>query len=160
MEIMKRKKIFRIAIIVFAAGIITVTGVVLYMFNMPHRDVLKADADYSLNSSALVKEYLENATAANDKYLSEDGDSKILQVTGIVASISEDYSSQKVVLLKDSSDQAGVSATFTQETGSSLDGVTAGQEITVKGVIRSGASYDKDLGFYENVLLEKSVLIK
>jgi hypothetical protein len=35
-----------------------------------------------------------------------------------------------------------------------------GQAITVKGVIRSGASYDEDLEMYENVILEKSDIVK
>lgn len=155
----KRKIIKRIAIVAIA-GLIIAGGVGFYMFNMPHRDVLSADADYSLNSSEIVSEYLADAETANQKYLSADGDSKILEITGKVNKITEDFNGQKVVLLKNNDDPAGVSATFTPETNEDLSDVIPGQTITVKGVIRSGASYDEDLGFYLNVLLEKSKRIK
>jgi len=132
----------------------------LYMFNKPHRDVQSTGADYVLSSSQIVQEYLTDSEAANQKYLSADGDSKILEITGEISKITENYNGQKVVLLKSSQDKAGVSATFTAESNEKLSGKTPGQAITVKGVIRSGASYDEDLGLYENVLLEKSDVIK
>jgi DNA polymerase II small subunit/DNA polymerase delta subunit B len=130
------------------------------MFNMPHRDVQSAKVDYSLTSTQIVAEYLSDKSTANRKYLSTDGDSKILEITGEVNKISEDYDGQKVVLLKGNSDKAGVSATFTPETNKNLEDVKPGQIITVKGVIRSGASFDEDLDLYENVILEKSDVVR
>ena len=156
---MKRKKVFRIIAMLGVAGLLIGGGVGLYMFNMPQRDVQSADTDYSVTTTQIVQEYLENKDAANQKYLASDGDSKILEVTGIVSDISEDFNGQKVVLLKNADDRAGVSATFTEETESSLNGISPGQTITIKGVIRSGASYDEDLGFYLHVVLEKSAVI-
>lgn len=153
---MKKKKVIRIIAIIGVAGLLIGGGIGLYMFNMPQRDVLSARVDFSLTSTQIVTEYLSDTDAANQKYLASDGDSKILEITGEVNSISEDFNGQKVVLLKDSQDLAGVSATFTPETNAHLTGVEVGQTITVKGVIRSGASYDEDLGFYLNVILEKS----
>ena len=135
-------------------------GVVYYMFNQPHRDVQSQSADYSYEASVIVNEYLTDAKQANEKYLDSEGDSKILQITGTVASISTDFNDQKVILLQGASDKAGVSCTFPKETGASAEGVTKGQTITVKGVIRSGASYDEDLEMYENVNLDKCKVIK
>jgi len=156
---MKRKKVIRIIAILGVAGLIIGGGIGLYLFNMPQRDVQSADTDYSVTTTHIVQEYLKDKDAANQKYLASDGDSKILEVTGVVSNISEDFNGQKVVLLKNEDDLAGVSATFTEETESSLNGVGPGQTITVKGVIRSGASYDADLGFYLHVILEKSAVI-
>ena len=153
---MKKKKVIRIIAIIGVAGLLIGGGIGLYMFNMPQRDVLSAQVDFSLTSTQIVTEYLSDTYAANQKYLASDGDSKILEITGEVNNISEDFNGQKVVLLKDSQDLAGVSATFTPETNDHLTDVEVGQTITVKGVIRSGASYDEDLGFYLNVILEKS----
>ena len=62
-------------------------------------------------------------------------------------------------MLKEKGDKAGVSATFTVETNHKISDLKIGEKITVKGVIRSGASYDEDLELYENVILEKSDLI-
>jgi hypothetical protein len=156
---MKRKKVIRIIAILAVAGIIIGGGVGLYMFNMPQRDVQSAKTDYSVSSSQIVKEYLNDKDAADQKYLASDGDSKILEITGTVNRYTEDFNGRKVVLLKGEGDPAGVSASFTPETESGLDGVGVGDKITLKGVIRSGASYDDDLGFYLNVILEKSAVI-
>ena len=156
---MKRKKVIRIVAILGIAGLVIGGGVGLYMFNMPQRDVQSANTDYSVRSAQLVKEYLNDKDAADQKYLASDGDSKILEVTGVVNKITEDFNGQKVVLLKDEQDLAGVSAAFTSETESTLQGITVGEPVTIKGVIRSGAAYDEDLGFYLNVVLEKSAVI-
>jgi len=157
---MKKKKIFKTIAIVGIAGLLIGGGIGLYMFNMPHRDIQSAKVDYSLTSSQIVSEYLSDKSTANRKYLASDGDSKILEITGEVSKISEDYNGQKVVLLKGNSDKAGVSATFTSESNNNLADVEPGQIITVKGVIRSGASFDEDLDLYENVILEKSDVVR
>lgn len=157
---MNKKKILRFIVIAGGAGVLIGGGIFLYMFFMPHRDVQASKVDYTLTSTQIVTEYLSDKDAANEKYLAEDGDSKILEVFGEVNKVSENYNGQKVVLLKSSQDNAGVSATFTTEANDKLKGVTVGQTITVKGVIRSGASYDEDLELFENVILEKSDLIK
>ncbi len=156
---MKRKKIIRIGIITAVAGIVIAGSVGLYMFNMPHRDIQNTKADYRLNSSEIVAEYLADANAANNKYLANDGDSKVLEISGTVSRISEDFDGNKVLLLKADSDKAGVSATFTPETSVNAAILEVGQNVTVKGVIRSGAAYDSDLELYENVILEKSDLV-
>ncbi|MCF8224729.1 MAG: OB-fold putative lipoprotein [Bacteroidales bacterium] len=156
---MKRKKVLRIIAILGVAGLLIGGGIGIYMFNMPQRDVQSTKTDYSFSSSQLVKEYLNDKDAADQKYLASDGDSKILEVTGVVNKITEDFNGQKVVFLKDKQDLAGVSASFTSETESTLQGITVGEPVTIKGVIRSGAAYDEDLGFYLNVVLEKSAVI-
>jgi len=156
---MKRKKLFRIMALVAIAGVLIGGGTAIYMFNMPHRDVLALEADYSLSNTEIVAEYLANRRSADNKYLAEDGNSKILEVTGTVSKISENYNAQKVVLLKEDDDKAGVSATFTDQTNDKVSGLEVGARVTIKGVIRSGAAYDEDLGLYENVILEKSDIV-
>jgi hypothetical protein len=156
---MKRKKIIKIAVILVITGIVIGTGVGLYLFNMPKRDIQNAKTDFTITSSVLVAEYLTDQKAANQKYLAADGESKILEVSGVVSKISENFNGQKVILLKGQSDKAGVSATFTDQTAEQVSTVQLGQNIRIKGVIRSGATYDQDLGLYENVILEKSAII-
>lgn len=156
---MKKKKILKVIAILGVSGLLVGGGIGLYMFNKPHRDVQSADADYTLSTSEIVSEYLTDKDAANNKYLAADGDSKILEITGVVSKISEDFNGQKVVLLAGTEAKAGVSATFTSETNSSLSNVQVDQTITIKGVIRSGASYDEDLEMYEHVLIEKSDIV-
>jgi hypothetical protein len=156
---MKTKKILKIAGIVVVSGIIIGGSVGLYMFNMPHRDVQSTKADYLVSASELVVEYLDNKSQADEKYLAADGESKILQVTGTIQKVSEDFNGNTVLLLKSSGDKAGVSATFNSEISLPLTEVAVGDLVTVKGVIRSGAAYDADLEIYLNVILEKSTLV-
>lgn len=156
---MNKKKIIKPLLIVVGIGLLVGTGIVLYLFNMPHRDVQATSADFSYTASAVVDEYLSDADKANAKYLDEEGESKILEVSGTVFSISEDFNQQKVVLLKGENDKAGVSCTFTSETNAAVASLKIGDQVIIKGVIRSGASYDDDLGMYENVIMEKSKII-
>lgn len=156
---MTRRKIIKISLSILAA-IILVGGFIGYkIYNQPHRNVQATKTDFAFSASAIVNEYLLDAEKANEKYLDEEGNSKVLEVEGEVSSITEDFSKQKVVLLKSKSDSAGVSCTFTQETNADVSQIKVGDNVVVKGVIRSGASYDIDLGMYENVIMEKCKIL-
>lgn len=152
---MKRKKVIKTALAFLIIGLLAAAGIGYYQFNLPHRNVQESKTDFSFSSTQIVEEYLANPKAANEKYLDEEGVSKILEISGAVAEISEDFNNQKVVLLKYESDSAGVSCTFSPQSNAFVNSIEIGEILSVKGVIRSGASYDKDLGMYENVILEK-----
>lgn len=146
-------------LITLSIGILIAVAVALYMFNKPARDVQATQTDFSYQASEIVNEYLSDAKKANNKYLDENGNSKVLEITGIVAQIDEDFNNNKVIVLKEAKDQAGVSATFTPETNANASKVKVGDKVTIKGVIQSGASYDTDLEMYENVIINKSDII-
>lgn len=150
----KRSKI-KIIILGLTITIVCISVIGFYLWNMPHIDVQNEEVDYKLNSSELVDEYLTNEKVANQKYLGDDGNSKILLVNGIVSEISEDMNHQSIVLLKSQTDKAGVKCVFLPETKNHTKSLVLGSSVTVKGIIRVGASYDPDLEIYENVLLEK-----
>jgi len=155
---MKRKKIIKISLIVVLAILVVAGGTAFYIFNMPHRDVQKTKSDFSYTSNEIVAEYLKDPEAANQKYLDEEGESKIFEITGNVADISTDFNGQTVVLLQSEGSPAGVSCTFPKD----LEAATTfevGQSITVKGVIRAGAGYNEDLEMYENLILDKCSII-
>ncbi len=154
-----KKKIFRIVLLLIGVVILIGGGIVYYMFNKPARDVQNTNTDFSYNASEIVNEYLSDAQKANNKYLDEEGNSKVLEITGTVSNISEDYNNQTVILLKSTNDMAGVSCTFMPTTNSHTQNIKIGDRIIIKGVIRSGASYDEDLEMYENVIIEKSDII-
>ncbi|MEN8124793.1 MAG: hypothetical protein ABFR32_06630 [Bacteroidota bacterium] len=154
-----KNKILKIIFLLLGIGIIIVIGIGIYMFNMPHRDIKTTKTDYKLNAKEIVNEYLKDPTIANEKYLDEEGESKILEITGNINSFSTDFNNQIVILLKEDNSKAGVTCTFTDESKSIVKNLKEGQLISVKGVIRSGASYDEDLEMYENVILEKCSLI-
>jgi hypothetical protein len=156
---MRLKQVLKRGIIAAIVGLIVAVGIGLYLFNKPHRDVQAAEADYSLSSSQIVNEYLQDNEAANSKYLTADGDSKILEITGKIAKISENYDGHIVFLLKNNEDKAGVSATLSDKNNAKVMLPELGETITLKGVIRSGASYDEDLELYEHVILDKCDIV-
>lgn len=153
------KKPIKTGIYILGAGALIALVVGLYLFNLPHRNIQETKTDIQISAASLTKEFLENPAEANLKYLDAEGESKVLEVTGEVANVSEDFNKNLVVLLKSSGQPAGVSCTFLSSAGLNQNSFSTGQEIKVKGVIRSGASYDADLGFYEHVILDKCALL-
>ncbi|MGE0568040.1 MAG: hypothetical protein AB7O73_08830 [Bacteroidia bacterium] len=151
----KKKKIVKIVLLTILFGAIIGGGIFLYLWNMPHIDVQAQKADFSVSTTSIVNEYLNNEKAANDKYLSDEGDSKIFIIKGTVKSKDTDMNNQVTVLLQEANDKAGVKCVFTEETNKNADALQIGQQSAIKGIIRSGAKYDGDLELYENVLLEK-----
>ena len=158
-SIMRKNTLKKLGLL-FIGGILVAGGIIFYLFNKPHRDVQAAQIDYNLTTTEIVSEYLTDYTTANTKYLDESGNSKIVAITGTIYSISTDQKNQKVVLLKSKSDKAGVSCTFTEATNINAEKLLKGQTVTIKGVIRSGAGFDEDLDLYEDVIVEKSDVIK
>jgi hypothetical protein len=155
---MKKKSILKIAYLLIV-GLLIGAGLGIYLFNMPDRDIAGSESDFSLMADALVNEYLENSQIANAKYLDDEGESSIITISGELANISEDFNGQIVLLLKSPSAKAGVSATLSKESLEKISDFNKGQDYRIKGVIRSGASYDEDLEMFENVILEKCEII-
>ena len=145
------KKVFITGLIIGTIGV----SYGLYLFNMPHRDIQAAEIFVEIQASQLVAEFLNDIDAANTKYLDEEGESKVIVVSGTVKSITVDQKNQKVVLLMKDDDNAGVSCTFTAATNKSADLLIISDQVSIKGVVRSGAEVDEDLGLTEDVIMEK-----
>lgn len=142
------KKIIIIILIIIGGAYAT------YLYFMPHRDVQNVEAFATVSAADLVKEFTDQPERANQKYLAEDGDSKVIIVIGIVNSIQTDQKGQKVILLKEKGKNLGVSCTFMLETNENADLLHVGDFVRIKGVVRSGAEHDEDLDLYEDVILE------
>jgi len=158
MEKSKKKKIIKIIAGVVILGIVTAVIIVVSIFMTPHRDVKNTATDFKVNAKVLVDEYIADASSANQKYLSDDGDSKIFEVTGRVDQMFKNQKNQDVILLKPAEDELGVQCTFI--TGESIDGIAVDNTITIKGKIEQGASYDEDLEIGEDVIIGEGSLIK
>ncbi len=154
------KSLKRILLTIIALAVVGGGSYALYLYYMPHRDVQASDAFAKLKATELLAEFTANKEAANQKYLSNDGDSKILIVEGRVHSITEDQNQQKVVLLKQEDAKVGVSCTFTAETNKNVDGIKEGDIVKVKGAITQGNGYDDLLELYDNALLRECDIVK
>lgn len=157
-SVMKKRKVLRFVIILIFVGVVAGVSIAYYLFNMPHRDIQHAKVDYSLSSSELVQEYLDDSDQANSKYLAANGNSKILELSGEIRKISANLKGQHVILIQSTQDKAGVSATLNSEIRQPTSTLQVGQKIKLKGVIRSGASYDEDMEIYRNVIIDKAII--
>ncbi len=155
----KSKKTIKIIALVVLIAIAGVVIYGIYMYNLPHRNVQTTNTDYKVTVSELVNEYLSDPETANKKYLADDGDSKVLEVTGTVKRIQENFNGQKVIILQQDEDQAGASFTITTASHQDISTLKTGQTITLKGVIRSGPFYDADLDMYVNAVIDESDLV-
>lgn len=153
-----KKKIILAALVLGVMIVVGSGGLALYLWNMPHRDVLAAEPDFTLSSDEFISEYLENQSSANNKFLSDDGDSKIVVLSGQIASISKNQNGDQVVLLKEPGAPVGVAFTFTPETNAAATALQPGQLVSIKGVVRSGPRRDEFLGIYANGVIEKASL--
>lgn len=158
MEKQKKKKIIKIIAGLVVLGIVSVIIIVAVIFLTPHRDVKNAPTVFVVDAQTLVDEYLADANAANQKYLSEDGDSKIFEVSGRVDEIMKNMKEETVILLKPEGKELGVQCTFTLNEDLSV--VKIGDNIKVKGKIEQGASYDEDLEIGEDVIIGECSLVK
>ncbi len=156
---MEKKKLIKTGLILGFAVLITGLGTVAYLFYMPHRNIQSSRTDFEITVASFVSEYLSDPAAADEKYLDEGGESKILEVTGIVSKVSEDFNGQIVLLLKEPDGKAGVSCTILNSAKTTASNIQKGVTIKVKGVIRSGAFFDKDLDMYENAIMEKCDIV-
>ena len=151
-----KSKIFKIIAIILVVVVVYVG----YLWFMPHRNVQSTKAFKTVDATELVNEFLTDKNKANNLYLDSEGESKVLIITGTIASISTDQINQKVILLKQPSEKMGVSCTFTTASNAQVDKLKVGDNVKIKGVVRSGAEYDEDLELAENVIVEKSAIIK
>ena len=141
----------------YAALLIPVIAVSvgLYMFYMPHRDVQSEKPKYTLEAGSLVNEFFMDQSAANEKYLDQ-----VILVKGVVRGKETDQNNQTVLFLKGDGDEAGVRCTFLSEAEVRTAGIQIGERISVKGVVRLGASIDRDFDIVEHAIMEKCDIIQ
>lgn len=147
---------FRVAIVIIAVAVIFI----IYLFNKPHRNVQKSDAYEELTVKNLINEFKTDEAKANAKYLSQDGNSKILIVSGVVFSITTNQKNEKVVLLKEQGEKMGVSCVFTVSSSNEITELKIGQTVKIKGAITAGNSYDSNLDLYNDAILIQCALAK
>lgn len=156
---MKKKTIKQIGVLILT-GILIGESIGAYMWFKPHRNVQSTEVYAEIKVKDLVNEFSNNNAAANEKYLSSDGNSKVLIVEGRVSRITKNQEGVNVLILKEKNAEVGVSATFTKETSAHVNGIKEGDVIRIKGAITAGNSYAKDLDLYEHAVLIQCDVVK
>jgi hypothetical protein len=117
-----------IKIAIFIVTFIALSAILaaLYMFNLKHTDMAKAKPDFVLTATVLQKAFENDETAASKKYIN-----KILEVTGIIASVKPSGNNVISISLVTGSDFSSVNCTFTAISDPSK--FKPGDEIKLRG---------------------------
>jgi len=135
-----------VKIALFIVSFIALSGILaaLYMYNLKHTDMAKAKPDFVITASVLQKAFEDDETAASTRYIN-----KILEVTGIIASVKPAGNNVLSISLVTGSDFFSVICTFPAIADPSI--FRAGDEITLRGECS---------GFLLDVLLNNCAVIK
>jgi hypothetical protein len=135
-----------VKIALFIVSFIALSGILaaLYMYNLKHTDMAKAKPDFVITASVLQKAFEDDETAASTRYIN-----KILEVTGIIASVKPAGNNVLSISLVTGSDFFSVICTFPAIADPSI--FRSGDEITLRGECS---------GFLLDVLLNNCAVIK
>lgn len=114
-------------------------AVAYLMWNKPQRDVASEEG-LTITAAQLVKEYQENESAANTKFLD-----KAVEVSGTVTEVSQDQEGKTTVMLASDDAFAGVYCTLKEAAI-----LKTGASVTIKG---------KCNGMLSDVRLSEAVLV-
>jgi hypothetical protein len=119
-------------------------GVALYLFNMEPKDLKNVSPDFTLTASDLQKAFEDNESEATAKYVK-----KVIEVNGIIESVSPGEDNVLNVTLKTGSDFSSIICTFPGTTDPLR--FTSGTQVKIRGECS---------GFLMDVLLNNCVLVK
>lgn len=94
------KKVVKIGFISLGSLILIAIGIAFYMYNKPHQNIAKSEAEYKVTATQLYRDFSTNETKANQKYLSA-ASGKVIQVSGIIGQIINDTHGGLTLVLKD-----------------------------------------------------------
>ena len=130
-------------IVPFILLVIVAIGAGYYMYNKPVESLDNKKADVSVTADQLVADYEADEKTANDKYLG-----KVVQVSGKVTEVSAEEGKNKIHF--ETSNPMALVITELDE-GNSAEGISAGQEATVKGLCS---------GYLSDVIIVRSTVVK
>lgn len=117
----------RIILTLLVIGVLAAVLIYRYTFRKTELSVASKKADIEIGAGELLKSYETDEAAANTMYLG-----KIVRVTGMVESVSED-SIGVSVYLKDPDAIAGVICSFDKKTND-ISWVENGKTVAIKGI--------------------------
>jgi len=126
---MKRKYLIIFALIVVFLG----AGISLKMFFKPHADINKLKAEYTLDGSSLIDEFVKDENTATTKY-----SEKVLEITGALKAKSKMENGTDLLILED--EMQGISCQLDSSWASSnqsvIQSLEIGKPVKIKGVCK------------------------
>lgn len=147
---MKRKNILRYMLLPLLLILGVVTIYIYKEYNRTHKDTAKLKPDYSIEATALIKEFIENEKASGTRYWD-----KVIRVEGRVKEVLKDDKGFYTIALGDTASMSSVRCSIDSVHGSEAAAVRKGTIIAVKGIC-SGYNADEMLG--SDVILVRSVV--
>jgi hypothetical protein len=124
-----------------AAGLLLLAGaaVVWYIFTEKFEDTKRVQADYTVNATGLIKEFLQDEKAANKKYAE-----KIIIVNGTVSEIKNADTTSNIIMT-DMKNGDYIIFAFQQQHLAEARLLKTGEPVSIKGSC-SGGNYSDILG--------------
>lgn len=119
------KKYWIYIVILVIAGL----AIGFYLYNKPHQNIRNSKADFRVEASGFFTEYEENEQEANTKYLD-----KIVEIEGIVRSVSTDEKGTLSVMLESGNEFSGVNCQLDELTEHKNTTFNPGDKVTFKGI--------------------------
>jgi hypothetical protein len=137
-------------------GILLIASVIGYkMYNKKHFSVENATPVAEISATALHKTFSSDTTLANTKFIGDEVNQKVIQVTGEVSEIKKDQQGSTIILLKTGTDGAYINCTLELKP----DSMAIGKNTTIKGMC-TGYNYDAEMGIPGDVILTRCFIIK
>jgi hypothetical protein len=130
-------------LIAFGAILIAAILIGYYIYNKPVASTKNTRAEQTVTASELIAAYEAGEEQANASYLG-----KVIQVKGVVSSITEEHGKKKVIL--DTGNPMSM-VICEMETGTDMADITTGKETSVKGVCS---------GYLSDVILVQTTVVK
>lgn len=127
---MSNVKMVRVLLWTFLIGLIVAFASIIYVFNMPRRNISKESPAYALDASQLISEFKKDEGFATKKYLD-----KAIEVKGEIKSIRALDNHSMVFSLEDAMEGVSctVDSTDVAKNSSKLAAFTIGARRTFKG---------------------------
>ena len=119
------KKLIGIGLLLALLGV----GVGYFMYNKPHQNMEKAEADMTLESTALFSAFEANEAEANEKYLD-----KIIKISGTVKEVNTDEEGNISLTLESGNELFGVICQMDNLTKQEKTDFKIGEQVTLKGI--------------------------
>jgi hypothetical protein len=137
-------------------GLVLIAAVIGYkMYNKKHFSVESATPAATITAAVLHQTFATDTTLAKNKFIGDEVNHKVIEVTGQIADTKKDQQGNTIILLKTNTDGAFVNCTIEGKTNI----VAAGNSITIKGIC-SGYNYDAEMGIPGDVILTRCVITK
>ena len=137
-------------------GILLIAAVIGYkLYNKKHFSVENATPVAEITATELHKSFSSDSTLSNAKFIGDEVNQKVIQVTGAVNEIKKDQQGSTIILLKTGTDGAYINCTLELKPNS----IEIGKSTTIKGMC-TGYNYDAEMDIPGDVIVTRCLIVK